>query len=220
MTKEIEQFNTSARSSIRALYEALMKKEKEERKAQTKLDNQDNSNLFNTFDKSEVLDPIELKYVTYFQDTYNSQIDKTMGHFTLLYDYYSYGILMYMRQNFPMRASSTNVKKYNIQNKNDKLDKNLIRWRLTLMDKNGKVLYTLIDMIVEHLKEAFAKPNEELELKSELTSNSLITLNGVDFEVDYIWLRVKDEEEGFYFGYARELYKHKELVLVSPLKEE
>jgi len=213
MTKEIKQFNTSARESVRALY-------KEERKAQTKLENQDNSNLFNTFDKSDVLDPIELKYVTYFQDAYNSQIDKTMEHFTLLYDYYSYGILMYMRQNFPMRASNKNIEKYNIKNKDDKLDKNLIRWRLTLMDKNGKVLYTLIDMIVEHLKEAFVKPNEELELKSKLTSNSLIALNGVDFEVDYIWLRVKDEEEGFYFGYARELFKHKELVLISPLKEE
>ena len=119
-----------------------------------------------------------------------------------------------------MYIGEQNVKKYNIQNKNNKYDKNLIRWRLTLIDKNGKVLYTLIDMIVEHLKEAFAKANEELTLKSKVNSDLLITLNGVDFEIDYIWLRVKDEEEGLYFGYAKELFKHKELVLVSPLREE
>jgi len=219
MTKEIKEFNLSAKTSILALYESLEEERKKRLAAQTKLDNKDNSNLFNGSDKLELLDDIELKYVKYFQDNFNSKINKNIDNFALMYDYYSYGILMYMRENFPMRPSKTNQEKYDIQDKNNKQDKNLIKWRLTLLDKNGSVLYKLIDTIINHTYDYTKVKNEDLILKSELTSNSLVNLNGVDFQIDYIWLREKDEEEGFYFGYARELFKHKELVLLIPLQK-
>ena len=50
--ENIEHSHPSPRETLRAMYYIL-----ENRAEKTKLENQDNSNLFNTFDKSDVLDP-------------------------------------------------------------------------------------------------------------------------------------------------------------------
>ena len=219
----IEEELASFRGSVEELYKHLKretdegKKEIEER---IKLENQDNSHLFNTFDKSEVLDPIELKYVKYFQDNFNSKVDKDTENFSLIYDYYSYGILMYMRKNLPLTPNPDYIKEFNIKEKNGKIiEKNLIKWRLYLLDKNGDVLYKLIDILIKHTPDIKNMKNEDLIPRNKLTKTDLITLNGVEFEAEYIWLSVRDKEEFLFYGYNETLYRHKELVLLAPIQK-
>ena len=55
--------------------------------------------------------------------------------------------------------------------------------------------------------------------RNKLTKTDLITLNGVEFEAEYIWLSVRDEKEFLFYGYNESLYRHKELVLLTPIQK-